>query len=114
MLAVMDPLHPSGAEPPGAHPPPPRRRPRHHLTVSLLLGGLRLGLSGTAAALYITAVRAPATLAGLRLGGEPLSAVPQGELRPRVHQIAERFLGHRLRLRAGGEVVRARLGDLGL
>jgi vancomycin resistance protein YoaR len=86
----------------------------HRLLLLLSLGLVGLSASGAAAALYIKTVRAPVTLRGLSLLGQPLSEVSYRELPARVRAIVQAHLQKRVRLRVGSDTVRARLADLGL
>ncbi len=96
-------------------PPPARPRWRRRLAWALrIVTLLALAGAGVATALYVRALRSPSTIAGLRVGGEPVGGLGATDLEARLGQIADRVLDEPLVMTFGAERVRARRRDAGL
>ncbi len=105
-------------------PPPPQASPdgaprprwsRWHLAAAI--GGGLLVASAAAATvtgLVLTRRNVERTVPGLRLDGKPLGEQAFTTLPQRVHELGERFLDRKVRLRVGREIEIARFRDLGL
>jgi vancomycin resistance protein YoaR len=106
---MVEPDEPLGEETPTEGEriePPVDRAPRRRRLVAAaaltVLGGL-----------YAHSVRAPVTIAGLRLGGQPVGGVPFARLETRVAEAVNHFLDERVVLAFGQDQVSATRREIG-